>query len=185
MSKPAQFEALLADYRKMVFSTAFRLLSNTADAEDITQEVFLRLWNHYPERVGLLTVGGWLKSVTRNLCLNHLERYRARYGSFSDLDIGGEHQGEMNGSRLADTAAEEADLPADEQRVLIDLVVKALPGLPPDQRAALMLYHFSEMDYCGVADRLGVSLGKVKTDIRRARHHLRRRLQPARDSLGA
>ena len=56
--------------------------------------------------------------------------------------------------------------------------------LPTDQRVALVLYHFEDLDYVDIANRLGVSLGKVKTDIHRARLALYKRLQPRRDELG-
>ena len=59
-----------------------------------------------------------------------------------------------------------------------------IPKLPKDQRVALVLYHFEDMDYADIAKRLGVSLGKVKTDIFRAREALRKKLQPTRESVG-
>jgi RNA polymerase sigma-70 factor (ECF subfamily) len=56
--------------------------------------------------------------------------------------------------------------------------------LPEDQRVALVLYHFEDLDYIEIAARLGVSLGKVKTDIHRARLALYKKLQPRREELG-
>src|SRR2546429_712940 len=72
-------------YQNMVFTTAVRLLGNEAEAEDVSQEVFLKAYERYAELKDSPTVGGWLKTVARNLCLNHLSRYRARWRFFSEM----------------------------------------------------------------------------------------------------
>src|SRR2546427_5842215 len=80
-----QFEAFMKAYQNLVFTTAVRLLGNEAEAEDVSQEVFLKAYERYAELKDSPTVGGWLKTVTRNLCLNHLSRYRARWRFFSEM----------------------------------------------------------------------------------------------------
>jgi RNA polymerase sigma-70 factor (ECF subfamily) len=180
MSDPAQFEQMVLAYQDMVFSTALRLLGNETEAQDVAQEAFVRAWNHWHELAGSQSVGGWLKTVTRNLCLNHLQRYRARWKMFSDL--GGENdEGEAREIEFAAPETLEQTLLTVDQRELIE---DALTKLPNDQRIALVLYHFEDLDYAEIAQQLGVSLGKVKTDIFRAREALRKKLQPARDSVG-
>ena len=72
-------------YQDMVFTTAVRLLGNTAEAEDISQEVFLKAYERFNDLSQSPTAGGWLKIVTRNLCLNHLSRYRSRWRFFSEM----------------------------------------------------------------------------------------------------
>lgn len=180
MSDPAQFEAFVVAYQDMVFSTASRLLGNDADAQDAAQEAFLRAWNHFPELAGSPTAGGWLKTVTRNLCLNHLQRYRARWKLFTDLAREDDEGAERMPEAIAPDTLEDTLLTADQR----ELIERVLARLPADQRVALVLYHFEDMDYAEIASQLGVSLGKVKTDIFRARETLRKRLQPARESVG-
>ena len=75
----------MRDYQDMVFATARRLTASDATAQDITQDVFLKAWEHFDslrERVG---AGGWLKTVTLRLSLNHLNRYRRRWRFFSEM----------------------------------------------------------------------------------------------------
>ena len=85
MTEAEQFEAFMRNYQNMVFSTAMRLLANQAEAEDISQEVFLKAYERFSELKDSPTVGGWLRTVARNLSLNHLSRYRSRWTFFSDL----------------------------------------------------------------------------------------------------
>lgn len=154
-------------YQNMVFSTAFRLTTNQAQAEDISQEVFLKAYQHFSMLDGNPAAGGWLKTVTTNLSLNHLSRYRKRWKFFSEFrrdDSGGDAAGPE-----VDFAAPEeffTGVDAEERR---EWVESALAALPEKQRVPLVLYHFEELSYDEIARQLGVSLAKVKTDILRAR----------------
>lgn len=177
MIDPIQFEAFMQDYQNMVFTTAFRLVGNAADAEDIAQEAFLKAYAHYDDLRDNASAGGWLKTVTRNLAINHLTRYRARWRFFSEFERDGDERREsfVDGLASEDTAGNEAEL-ADERAVL----EAALGRLPDSQRVPLVLYHFEHLSYEEIAQRLRVSMGKVKTDIHRGREALRRRLEAKR-----
>src|SRR5438045_8948001 len=85
MTDSQQFEAFMRAYQNMVFTTAVRLLANPAEAEDVSQEVFLKAYERFAELRDSPTAGGWLRTVARNMSLNHLSRYRARWTFFSDL----------------------------------------------------------------------------------------------------
>lgn len=156
-------------YQDMVFSTAARLAGNDGQAEDIAQEVFLRAYEHFAQLRASPTAGGWLKTVTTNLTLNYLSRYRKRRHLFSELRPAHaeEDSPELEPGALPDVLL--ADLDAEQRRVLVDA---ALRKLPEHQRLALVLYHFEELSYEEIGIKLRVSLAKVKTDIRRARASL-------------
>ena len=152
-------------YQDTVFSTAARLLGNDAQAEDIAQEVFIKAYERFDELRNSPTAGGWLKTVATNMTLNHLSRYRARWRFFSELPHDEEHDDPPELTfESPDTAAVEID--AEGRRVLVE---NALRELPEHQRVPLVLYHFEDMAYDEIAKRLRISLGKVKTDIRRGR----------------
>jgi len=173
MTDADQFEAFVLQYQDMVFATAVRLVGRSADAEDISQAVFLKAF----ERFGVLStspsVGGWLKTVTTNLCLNHLSRYRARWRFFSELGRGGDAGPFPLASRLVAGSPPGADLEeADRQQQL----EHALRALPDHQRVPLVLFHFEEESYQEIAATLGASVGKIKTDIHRGRMALKRLL---------
>ena len=173
MTDAQQFEAFLHNYQNMVFSTAMRLLANQSDAEDITQEVFLRAFERFDDLRHSPTVGGWLKTVATNLSLNHLSRYRSRWTFFSDLFRGSEEDEEQPVDFPSPEDTDETLAVADRR----ELVEQALQSLPTAQRVPLVLYHLEGLRYEEIAAKVGVSLGKVKTDIFRGRETLRRKLR--------
>jgi RNA polymerase sigma-70 factor (ECF subfamily) len=161
----------MRSYQDMVFSTAARLTGDTAQAEDIAQQVFLKAWENFAQLRSSDTAGGWLKTVATNLTLNHLSRYRRRWRFFSEMP------------RADDDEPWEQDLPApgalldgldaDERHARVE---EAIRRLPEHQRVPLVLYHFEAQSYQQIAGRLRISLPKVKTDILRARAALARSL---------
>jgi RNA polymerase sigma-70 factor, ECF subfamily len=173
MSDAEQFETFVRKYQNMVFSTAMRLLGNAAEAEDISQEVFLKAYERFDELKESPTAGGWLKTVATNLSLNHLSRYRSRWTFFTDLfpQRGEDEDNPVDFAAPGDLAHELED--SDRHQ----LVEQALQKLPPAQRVPLVLYHLEGLRYEEIAAKLNVSLGKVKTDIFRAREALRRKLR--------
>lgn len=173
MTDPQQFEAFMKAYQNMVFTTAIRLLGKEAEAEDISQEVFLKAYERYEELKDSPTVGGWLKTVTRNLCLNHLSRYRARWRFFSEMIP--EEGNEESQPEWAAPDTHDQQMAAGDRRRLLETVLQKLPSA---QRVPLVLYHFEEMSYEEIAAKLKVSLSKVKTDIHRGREALKKKLKP-------
>jgi RNA polymerase sigma-70 factor, ECF subfamily len=172
MTNAQQFEAFMRNYQNMVFSVAMRLLANQTEAEDVAQEVFLKAYEHFDRLRDNPAAGGWLKTVATNLSLNHLSRYRSRWSFFSELFGGG------------DDEPHEMEFPANEniEEELMELdrcslVEQALRQLPAAQRVPLVLYHMDGLSYEEIAAKLGVSLGKVKTDIFRGREALRKKLR--------
>jgi RNA polymerase sigma-70 factor (ECF subfamily) len=171
MSDVDRFEAFVLRFQDMVFATAFRLLGRPADAEDVAQTVFLRAFERFDQIGDSPAAPGWLKTVTTNLCLNHLSRHRSRWRLFSEMaheDAEGEtvtFESSIAAPVMSDALDEEDDQQALEA---------ALTKLPEHQRVPLVLYHFEEQSYQQIADLLGVSLGKVKTDIHRGREALRK-----------
>ena len=152
-------------YQDMVFSTAVRLTANPAQAEDISQEVFLRAYESFDNLRSSPKAGGWLKTVATNLTLNHLTRHRKRWRLFSEVFSDDTREEELeSAAAVFDTVL--AELETDERCALVE---QALERLPDHQRIPLVLFHYEEMPYQDIADRLGISLAKVKTDILRGR----------------
>ena len=170
----------MRDYQTMVFSTAYRLLADRAEAEDISQEVFLKAYTHFDDLRGSSAVGGWLKTVTRNLCLTHLTRRRSRWKLFSEFESDEDAPLGQFEARLAEQETTSQTLDAADRR---EVLSAELDRLPAPQRVVLVLYHFHERSYEEIAAQLKVSLAKVKIDIYRARKTLRQRLEGSQHTL--
>jgi RNA polymerase sigma-70 factor (ECF subfamily) len=157
MEEAEAFESLVRNYQNMVFSVSARIVGNLVDAEDITQEVFIKAYDRFSELQTSNTVGGWLKTVATNLSINHLNRYRARWRFFSEQE---------QPTEIAVETAQKSDRQ--------EMVEEAIRKLPDAQRVPLVLFHFQEMSYDEIAAQLGISLAKVKSDIFRGREALKR-----------
>lgn len=166
------FARFVEEWQHLVYATALRLLANPAEAEDVAQTVFLRAFQHFDAVGTSPAAAGWLRTVTRHACLNHLSRYRARWRFFSELrradEEGAAYEDTLVATDTADAAAEQAD-----RR---DRLERALQALPDHQRVPLVLFHFEDATYQEIAVALRVSVAKVKTDMHRGRLALRRAL---------
>lgn len=165
------FEAIFDRYGDLVYSTALRVLRDVHLAEDISQEIFVRLWrkpeSYVAERGRFLT---WLISVARNRAVDEVRarRRRQRYETASPE----EQERELPAAEANDPALN-AQL-AEQRRI----VRAALAQLPPEQREALELAYFGGFTQQEIADRLGQPLGTVKTRIRLGMQKLRAALAP-------
>ena len=173
MNQTGEFEGFMRSYQDMVYATAVRLLGNEAEAEDVAQEVFLRAYDRFNDLKDSPAVGGWLKTVTRNLCLNHLFRYQARWKFFSDFLSS--YEDESESVEWAGKEDVEKDFETEERRQLLD---QALRELPTAQRVPLVLFHVEDLSYEQIAQELRVSVSKVKTDMFRGRQALKKILVP-------
>jgi RNA polymerase sigma-70 factor (ECF subfamily) len=157
MAEEEEFEMFIRSYQNMVFSVSARIVGNLTDAEDITQEVFIKAYARFNQLRNSSTVGGWLKTVATNLSINHLNRYRTRWRFFSEQ------------TETVEIAVE-VDSESDRKEAL-ELAIRKLPDA---QRVTLVLFHFQEMSYEEIAGKLQVSLAKVKSDIHRGRETLKK-----------
>ena len=176
MSDHADFTTFMQNYQDMVYSTAVRLLGNPAQAEDVSQDVFLKAFERFQDLQNSPTAGGWLKTVATNMSLNHLSRYRKRWRFFSEIVR--DHEDPDNGPEVEFAAPETFfdNVNASERR---EWVEEGLDKLPEHQRVPLILFHFENLPYDQIASKLGISLSKVKTDILRGRQALARHLAHA------
>jgi len=179
LAPPADFTTFMRKYQDMVFTTSARLVRNDAQAEDISQEVFIKAHEHFDMLATSPSAGGWLKTVATNLSINHLQRYRKRWKFFSEFG-GSSDEGDAPPVEFAapDTFFNAID--SEEKRAWVE---DALAKLPDHQRIPLVLYHFDDLPYDEIARRTGVSLAKVKTDILRARAALAKVLSRGDTSL--
>lgn len=156
------WEQIVTEHSARVYRLAYRLTGNRHDAEDLTQETFVRVFRS----LSTYTPGsfeGWLHRITTNLFLDQARR-RARIR----MDPLGDDADRVPASAVADTPErgfEHANLDRDVQR--------ALDALSPEFRAAVVLCDIEGLSYEEIAVTLGIKLGTVRSRIHRARAQLR------------
>jgi RNA polymerase sigma-70 factor (ECF subfamily) len=174
-----EFASFMRAYQDMVFSVATRLLGSDRQAEDIAQEVFVKAYEQFDTVREIESVGGWLKTVTTNLCLNHLSRYRKRWRLFSEVSRkdDDDEDVEFDFDLAADGVGNDVvfdELQSQEQQQILE---RTWMQLPDHQRVPLMLYHYEGMSYEAIASQLNISLSKLKTDLMRGRAALVKAVQ--------
>lgn len=156
------FEAIVARYKKRVFATTNRLMENREDAEDLAQEVFLKIYRNIGKLSEPATFESWLHRITVNICLDALEKRKRRPAIKIHLDDGEETSG-FDAPSNSNTAK---SFEAEETRNCLD---KALSKLDPKGRSVVVLRDIEELSYEEIAESLEVGLSAVKMRIHRAR----------------
>jgi RNA polymerase sigma-70 factor (ECF subfamily) len=149
----AAFERLMPAYRRRVFGLAYSLLRDRGAAEDVAQEVFVRLWQALPRYDGRAQLSTWIYAITRNASISAI-RKRRRALSLSDPVVFDEVE-----SRGASPVVEPCD----------GTLWRQVEALPDKQRQAVTLYYQEERTVEEVAAMMGLPVNTVKTHLHRAR----------------
>ena len=162
----AALDALYTRYSRPVFSLALRVLGNTADAEEVTQDVFERVWRHAPTfNAERGRFGTWLLSMTHHVAIDTVRKRQRR-----PQTVTGE-AAEAVSRTIADKSADV------DESILLSLqaeqVRRALRSLPAAQQEAIELAYFGGLSHLEIAAKLGDPLGTVKARIRRGMERLR------------
>ena len=160
-------------YWRRVFNIAYKFVGRHDEAEDLTQDVFLKLFrslNTFDRRANFST---WLISVSRNLCIDHYRSVRREREAINP---------EVDVVQLPQPSREANALTALEARDRVTLVRAALERLTPSLRTAVVLRDLQELSYQEIAAQLHLPEGTVKSRINRGRAELARQIARMRDS---
>src|SRR5919109_170562 len=170
------WEQIVRQHWRKVFNIAYKFGGKHDQAEDLTQDVFLKLFKSldtFDRRANFQT---WLISVSRNLCIDHYRSVRKERETMNrDVD-----PSEL--TPVATTRSPQMEL---EQRDRVQLLRAALDKLAPSLRTAVMLRDIQELTYQEIADRLRLPEGTVKSRINRGRTELARQIQKLREQQDA
>ncbi len=156
---------LIERYQGPVYTMAYRMLGNTADAEDIAQRTFIRVWKAAPSYEPDARFTTWLFTIVKNLVFNESRRRQRKPAS--SLDAAGEYG---FAPEVTSELSPDASL---EHKELEQVVEQALSRLSPKARMAVQLRRFEDMGYEDIAGVLGLTLSATKSLLFRARQELR------------
>ena len=170
------FELLLRKYRTPLVNFLYRMVRDTAVAEDLAQEVFLRVYRARQEYAPSAKFTTWMFRIATNLALNSVRDNRHRKLEVSmdqSLDAGEDEQRPMEVPDRAPSVEQEM-----VARCRADMILKAIHSLPEKQRAAVLMHKYQELDYDEIARVLDCSESALKSLLFRAYETLRVELAP-------
>ena len=165
------WDLIVRQYWRKVFNVAYKFVGKHDEAEDLTQDIFLKIFRSldtFDRRANFQT---WLISVSRNLCIDH---YRSVRKERETIDRG------VDASELAPATPEPGPIAALEQRDRVVLLRQAMAALPETLRTAVLLRDIQELSYQEIADKLRLPEGTVKSRINRGRTELARQIRKLR-----
>jgi RNA polymerase sigma-70 factor (ECF subfamily) len=164
----AAWDQIVRQHWRKVFNLAYKFVGRHDEAEDLTQDIFLKIFkalHTFDRRANFQT---WLISISRNLCIDHYRSVRKERETVSrDVDA----------AELSPVSRERSPLATLEQLDLKQLIRRALGALPDTLREAVILRDLQEFSYHEIADRLGLPEGTVKSRINRGRIELARQIR--------
>jgi len=168
------FDALYSRHCSWVLNLCYRLTGNLDDAQDVTQNAFLRAYRALGRYDGRAAFSTWLYRVAVNVCMDELKRRGRQPVAISSL-LGDDDPV----PQISDPAPalDEALLARERRRALL----AAIYSLPAKHRAVLVLFELQGLSYDEICQVLGASLGTVKSRLNRARLALRDRLEPVKE----
>jgi RNA polymerase sigma-70 factor (ECF subfamily) len=176
------FELLLRKYRTPLVNFLYRMVRDSAVAEDLAQEVFLRVYRARKEYAPSAKFTTWMFRIATNLALNSVRDNRHRQLEISmdqTVDAGGDEQPAMEVPDRRPTVEQQL-----VQRTRSELILRAIHALPEKQRAAVLLHKYQELDYDEIARILVCSESALKSLLFRAYETLRVELAPLINSAG-
>ena len=163
----AAWNAVVRSHWRKVFNIAYKFVGKHDEAEDLTQDIFLRVFKSldtFDRRANFQT---WLTSVSRNLCIDH---YRSVRKEREMVDRG------VDSADVAVVAPGEGPMAALEQRDRVALLRQALAELPEALRTAVVMRDLQDLSYQEIASQLRLPEGTVKSRINRGRSELARQI---------
>jgi RNA polymerase sigma factor (sigma-70 family) len=167
----AAWAEIVHQHWRKVFNLAYRFVGRHDEAEDLTQEIFLKIFKAlrtFDRRANFQT---WLISISRNLCIDHYRSVRKERETI-DRDV--------DANELTPESREIGPVAALEQRDRVALLRQALASLPETLRTAVLMRDIQELSYQEIADKLRLPEGTVKSRINRGRTELARQIKKLR-----
>jgi RNA polymerase sigma factor (sigma-70 family) len=166
------YRELIEMYQPQVYSLALRMVRRPADAEDLTQETFVRMFRALSRYDPTRSFAAWLMTIATRLCIDHIRRRKVSPISLTqrERDTEEEYEIEVEDPGLK---PDEVTTHAEEERRTAELI----DSLPPHYRIVVVLRHQQDLSYEEIAEALQMPLGTVKARIHRARALLKARIE--------
>ena len=162
--KSSEFKLLVMPYSSRLYRMAFRLMNSREEAEDIVQEVYIKLWGMRNELPNYNSIEALSVRITRNLCLDHLRRKKVNHEALKVEKLKAEGY----------TITPSEQLEKKEEAEVIQILIAALPE---PQRSLVHLRHLEGKEYEEIAEMVNMNVNAIRVSISRARKQMREMLE--------
>ena len=170
-----EFELLFLRSQRRAYNLAYRLTGNTADAEDVTQDAYVRAWNNFDSYDSTRSFEGWLFRIITNRVID-MRRRQKRVPMYSlDTPIVGDEDSQPLSHEFAAPDGNPEDIVVGP--IMDDKLQNALTSLPNDYRRAILMCDVEQRSYQEIAETMQCAIGTVRSRIHRARVMLRKYLE--------
>ncbi len=161
------FEQIMNKYKEIVINIAYRFIQDRSTAEDIAQDVFLKIYNSAKSYKPKARLSTWIYKITANICLNEL-RSQKKYLKNISMDEIGETRDFIQTNPFENL----------EKKELKHLVKEAIDSLPDRQRMVIILKKYEDLSYQEISEIMGCSVSAVDSLLQRAKQNLKNKLAP-------
>ncbi len=168
MFKKKRYEIIIQQYKDKIYSYSFLLLKNRMDADDVTQEVFIRIWNNCG-KFKVFSTRSWIMKTTHNLCIDYLRKRKVESGRNND----------MNEEIFFNKYEIDSELSPEKVthiKLLTNKVMEEINKLPDNLRTIFLLYQIQGLKYREIGEVLNIPINSVKVYLLRARIKLQESL---------
>jgi len=162
--KSSEFKLLVMPYSARLFRMAFRLMGNREEAEDMVQEVYVKLWGMRNELSKYNSIEALAIRITRNLCLDQLRRRKVK-------------QDALKAERMKEASFSESPARDLEKKEEAEMIHTLIAALPEPQRSLVHLRHLEGKEYEEISEMVNMNVNAIRVSISRARKQMRELLE--------
>jgi RNA polymerase sigma-70 factor (ECF subfamily) len=162
--KSSEFKLLVMPYSSRLYRMAFRLMGNREEAEDMVQEVYVKLWGMRDELPNYNSIEALAIRITRNLCLDQLRRRKV-------------NQDAMKAERLKEESHSVSPAQDLEKKEEAEMIHTLIAALPEPQRSLVHLRHLEGKEYEEISEMVNMNVNAIRVSISRARKQMREMLE--------
>jgi len=171
----AAFKELVEKHKLSLLNLCLRFTGNKPDAEDLSQDVFIRIYQAAPRYEAKAAFTTWMYRIAVNLCLNYQRRKKLL--TFFSIDSNN-NTDENHQKKIPDIISSERPDTNFEQKERAQFIQQAIQSLPENQRTVVILYRYQNLSYQEIADSLETSISAVESRLFRAKINLKKKLAP-------
>jgi RNA polymerase sigma-70 factor (ECF subfamily) len=158
--KSSEFKLLVMPYSSRLYRMAFRLMNSREEAEDIVQEVYVKLWGMRKDLHNYNSIEALCVRITRNLCLDHLRRRKVNHNA-------------MKAEKIKEESYPETPSESLEKKENAEILHTLIASLPEPQRSLVHLRHLEGREYEEIAEMVNMNVNAIRVSISRARKQMR------------